>query len=56
MREFLDMGGYGEFVWPAYLISAAVLIALAVSIWRRGRTLSRQLKKTGAEASRDPET
>ena len=25
--EFLDMGGYAEFVWPAYLITAAVLIA-----------------------------
>ena len=25
--EFLDMGGYAEFIWPAYLITAAVLIA-----------------------------
>ena len=25
--EFLDMGGYAVFVWPAYLITAAVLIA-----------------------------
>ena len=25
--EFLDMGGYAGFVWPAYLITAAVLIA-----------------------------
>ena len=24
--EFLDMGGYAGFVWPAYLITAAVLI------------------------------
>jgi heme exporter protein D len=25
--EFLDMGGYAAFVWPAYLITIAVLIA-----------------------------
>ena len=25
--EFLDMGGYAAFVWPAYLITATVLIA-----------------------------
>ena len=24
--EFLDMGGYASFVWPAYLITAIVLI------------------------------
>ena len=25
--EFLDMGGYAGFVWPAYLVTATVLIA-----------------------------
>ena len=25
--EFLNMGGYAGFVWPAYLITAIVLIA-----------------------------
>ena len=25
--EFFEMGGYTGFVWPAYLITAAVLIA-----------------------------
>ena len=25
--EFLDMGGYAAFVWPAYLITVTVLIA-----------------------------
>ena len=27
MIEFLNMGGYGIYVWPAYLIVAIVLIA-----------------------------
>ena len=25
--EFLDMGGYAGFVWPAYLITTTVLVA-----------------------------
>lgn len=45
MQEFLNMGGYGGYVWPSYLISAAVLGALAISVWRRGRSLSRRLKE-----------
>ena len=36
--EFLDMGGYAGFVWPAYLITAAVLIAnLLLPRIRHGR-------------------
>ena len=33
MKEFLDMGGYAAFVWPAYLVTFAVL-ALNV-FWAR---------------------
>jgi heme exporter protein CcmD len=33
MREFLDMGGYAAFVWPAYGITFAV-VALNV-LWAR---------------------
>lgn len=28
MVEFLAMGGYAGFVWPAYLLTAAVLVGL----------------------------
>jgi heme exporter protein CcmD len=38
MREFLDMGGYAAFVWPAYAVTFAV-IALNV-FWAR-RALAR---------------
>ncbi len=38
------MGGYGAFIWPSYLIAAAVLIGLLaqtlVTLWRRERTLA----------------
>ena len=33
MAEFLDMGGYAAFVWPALLLTAAVMAGLfAVSL------------------------
>lgn len=31
MAEFLDMNGYGAFIWPAYGAVAAVLIAIFIS-------------------------
>ncbi|MDP6390657.1 MAG: heme exporter protein CcmD [Alphaproteobacteria bacterium] len=44
IAEFLAMGGYGAFIWPSYLIAAAVLIGLLaqtlVTLWRRERTLA----------------
>lgn len=44
MSEFLNMGGYAAFVWPAYLISGAVIGGLAASIWLRARRLRRALR------------
>ena len=42
MTEFLNMGGYGLYVWPAYLIVAIVLILnLVVPLRRHRRLLSK---------------
>ena len=42
MTEFLNMGGYGPYVWPAYLIVAIVLILnLVVPLRRHRRLLSK---------------
>lgn len=30
MTEFLAMGGYGSFVWPAYGVTALVVLGLVV--------------------------
>ncbi len=43
MAEFLAMGGYAAFVWPAYALTAAVLAAVAVTSWRELRALEREL-------------
>lgn len=31
MQEFLSMGGYGAYVWPSYIMSAVLLVALLVA-------------------------
>ena len=28
MSDFLDMGGYAAFIWPAYLIAAVILVGI----------------------------
>ncbi len=42
---FLGMGGYAEFVWPAYGVAVAVLGGLAAQSWRRYRESVRTLEK-----------
>lgn len=39
------MGGYGGFVWPAYLLSAATIAGLAFLIGRRAARLRRRLEQ-----------
>jgi heme exporter protein D len=34
MQSFLEMGGYGGFVWPAYGVTAIVLVGLLVASLR----------------------
>ena len=54
MTKFLNMGGYGLYVWPAYLIVAIVLILNLVVPLRRHRRLlsemSRHKKPNGRDA------
>jgi heme exporter protein D len=45
MKEFLDMGGYAAFVWPAYAITFVVVAANI--IWAR-----RSLRQAQASARR----
>jgi heme exporter protein D len=39
VRQYLAMGGYGAYVWPAYAVAAAVLIGLT---WHSVRTVARR--------------
>lgn len=50
LRDFLTMGDYGAYVWPAYGVSALVLGWLLVSSLRRLRGLERRLAEQGIAA------
>jgi len=46
--SFLEMGGYGGFVWPAFALTAAVLLALLVDSLRRLKSGQRTLARLEA--------
>jgi heme exporter protein D len=45
MSEYLAMGGYAAFVWPAYGLSALVMLGLAVTAWRSLKLRERELAR-----------
>ena len=48
MSDFLNMGGYADFIWPAYAASALGLGAATVwtvAAWRRAKTRLAALEK-----------
>jgi heme exporter protein D len=54
MQEFLAMGGYAAFVWPAFGLSAVVLVYNA---WAARRFRARQIaaaRRRTAGAARNP--
>ena len=52
LRAFLDMGGYAVFVWPAFGITAVVMIGLLVISLIQLRQRRRQLEELEATVSR----
>ncbi len=43
ITEFLAMGGYGIYVWPSYIIAAAVIVIMAVVTVRSLRQAQKTL-------------
>ena len=43
MEQFLAMGGYARFVWPAYGVAVVVLIGLLVQSMASYRRAQREL-------------
>ncbi|MBP2306217.1 heme exporter protein CcmD [Azospirillum melinis] len=52
MTEFLHMGGYAAYVWPAYGIATIVLLGLLVATWKGLRNAEATLK--ALESARPP--
>jgi heme exporter protein D len=45
LHEFLTMGGYGWYVWPAYGIAAVVMIANALLPGGRLKRLKSEIRR-----------
>ncbi len=43
--EFLQMGGYGVYVWSAYLLALIVLVITLIIPFRRERNLCKQIAR-----------
>ncbi|HVI90309.1 MAG TPA: heme exporter protein CcmD [Dongiaceae bacterium] len=50
MRDYLSMGGYAPFIWPAYGVAAVILVAFAVDSWRRVHQATAALRRLEADA------
>jgi heme exporter protein D len=45
LTDFLAMGGYAAYVWPAYGFAALVLIVLLAQSWRSARRRAAELEQ-----------
>jgi len=52
VQEFFDMGGYAAFVWPAYGITALIMVILFVASWRAAKANDAKLKALQATVRR----
>ena len=52
MTEFLQMGGYALYVWPAYAVTAVTLAVSVVAPIRRRNRLLRELAAMAAQKER----
>lgn len=50
MAEFLAMGGYGSFVWPAYGVTALVVVGLIVWSAQAHRAVKARVAMLEAQA------
>jgi len=48
ITDYLTMGGYAAFVWPAYGVAAAVIIGFAIDSWQRVKRAEAALRKLEA--------
>lgn len=51
INELLTMGGYGEFIWPAYAVAFVVLVGLLAWSLRELRIHERTLRELQSNGS-----
>ncbi len=50
IETFFAMGGYGLYVWPAYALTAAIMVAFLIATLRSLRCRKRALRNLEADA------
>jgi heme exporter protein D len=57
IAQYLEMGGYARFVWPAYGVAVILLAGMAIASvtgWRRQRRLWAAMEAAGQGRRRAP--
>ena len=54
MADFLSMGGYAAYVWPAFGFTACVLLGLLGQSWRIARRREAEFDRLRGAAGRTP--
>lgn len=52
MNTFLEMGGYGGFVWPSYAVAGVVMLAVIVITRHNQKARERELEMLQAAKGR----
>ena len=55
-QEFIDMGGFGFYVWSSYFITALILVGLFISIKMQRNRLIKQIRRNIRQQQKDNET
>jgi len=54
-QEFIDMGGYGFYIWTSYFLGAAVFFGLFMSFKMQRSKLIKQLRRRYRQQSQKAE-
>ncbi len=52
LRDFLSMGGYGAFVWPAFAVTAVIMVAVLIASVKGLRAREAELESLQRDAAR----
>ena len=55
MSEFLEMGGYGAFIWPAYGAAAILMAGVLIQSWKSMRQREALVQSLRASRRSKPE-
>jgi heme exporter protein D len=55
VSEFLEMGGYGAFIWPAYGAAALLMMGVLILSWKSMRQREALVESLRADRRKKPE-